>query len=126
MTEPAELHLLNLIVEVSRSAPSGSSGCALYPFRSSASLFIGTSSQPPGVYCAALLLVSTTLHCKSEWVYCPVYCKLTVSAAAACTTSDRWLPTQGFCKRVLFTCLFMQMAQKKNNLTLHRLTLSKQ
>jgi hypothetical protein len=27
-----------------------------------------TWSQPPGFYCAALLLVSTTLHYKSEWV----------------------------------------------------------
>jgi hypothetical protein len=60
--------------EVSRSAPSGSSGCALLPFWFSALLFVGTSSQPPGVSRAALLLVSTTLHCKSEW--CPVYCKL--------------------------------------------------
>jgi hypothetical protein len=33
MTEPAELHLLNLwLLGVSRSAPSGSSGCAVCPF----------------------------------------------------------------------------------------------
>jgi hypothetical protein len=36
-----------------------------------------------------------------------------VSAAAAYTTSGCRLPTQGCCKRVLFTCLFTQMAQEK-------------
>jgi hypothetical protein len=56
----------SVIVEVSRSVPSGSSGCALCPFWSFAPLFVRTSSQLPGVYCAALLLVSTTLHYKSE------------------------------------------------------------
>jgi hypothetical protein len=34
----------------------------------------------------------------------------TVSAAAY-TASNRWLPTQGCCKRVLFTCLFTQMVE---------------
>jgi hypothetical protein len=60
--------LISVIVEVSRLAPCGLSGCALCPFWSSALLFVSTSSQPPGVYCAALLLVSMTLHYKSEWV----------------------------------------------------------
>jgi hypothetical protein len=33
----------------------------------------------------------------------------TASATAAYTTSGRWLPTKGSCKRVPFTCLFIQM-----------------
>jgi hypothetical protein len=37
----------------------------------------------------------------------------TVSAAAAYTTSGCWLPAQGCCKRVLFTCIFVQMAWGK-------------
>jgi hypothetical protein len=44
--------------EVSRSAPSGSSGCALLPFWFSALIFVGTSSQPccfaPSVHDSAL------------------------------------------------------------------------
>jgi hypothetical protein len=35
------------------------------------------------------------------------------SAAVACTTSGNWLPTEGCCRCVLFACVFMQMAQKK-------------
>jgi hypothetical protein len=42
----------------------------------------------------------------------------TESAAATYTTHDHWLPTQGFCKRVFFACLFVQMVTKKQTYAL--------
>jgi hypothetical protein len=38
--------------------------------------------------------------------------KCTESAAAVYTTHVRWLPTQGYCRCVFFSCLFMQMVRK--------------